>query len=141
MPIRNRNDSASVLRVPIRMMGALIMTRLTPPTTQVKEFDENGIAPSRDVKPSRGCTTDCDSVCPGAVTFFEGQWSVHSTSVKREMSLLDFGIGPVIKKNLVVPMPPTAPALMANEKLKDIVAEKASVSGSQQRSCGRNGYE
>lgn len=56
----------------------------------------------------------------------------------RELLPFDVGLGPVNKDSSVLSVPPTVSHVMADVKMKDAVAEKASESGGELSSSGRN---
>lgn len=91
-------------------------------------FDENKNAVTRKERSSPRFTAVCDSFHHEEVRFFDGAWSVRSTSMKRARSGPDVRIGQG-NKIWVVFFPPTASPLMAGVKGKDVLFENRSGGG------------
>lgn len=83
----------------------------------------------------------CDAVAHGATMLFEGARLVRSTYMKRELSLSGMGIGLGNLKNQVVSLVSTAPPLMPDVKMEDVVADNTSGSGAELSFAGRNVYK
>lgn len=103
--------------------------------------DQNGNVVPQDVESSPGFTMVRNPFRRGAVSFFDGVVLARSPSMKRYLSPSDVAIGPVNWKNRILSLPRTAPPLIANMKVEDVVAENTSESGFELSYAGRNAYK
>lgn len=139
--VGNRSAFAIFPKTSSRRMEIPEVTSAQALTTQIVSIEEIGNVVTREVERSPGFRTFHDLFRPGATRWFEGAGSARRTSIKRELSPSDGGIGPVNRTNRVVSLWPTAPPLTANRKVKDVVDEKGSGSDVELNLSGRIAHE
>lgn len=65
--------------------------------------------------------------------FFDQAWLVRTTTILRDLSLSDVGIGPANKNSQILTLQATGHSLMADFNVENVVAENASASGAELR--------